>query len=38
MPVSGRAPALKTGTTYQLFVMRDVGAVIANCLFTYPVP
>jgi hypothetical protein len=36
IPVSGRAPALTAGSTYQLFVMRDVGSVTANCLFTYP--
>lgn len=38
IPLAGRAPALQVGTTYQLFVMRDVGSVAANCLFTYPVP
>jgi hypothetical protein len=38
IPVSSRAPELKAGTTYQLFVLRDVGAVAANCWFTYPVP
>lgn len=36
IPASGRAPALKAGTTYHLFVMRDMGAVTTNCLFTYP--
>jgi hypothetical protein len=35
MPERGKAPALKRGETYQLYVLRDVGLPIANCSFRF---
>lgn len=35
IPEKDRAPELKVGSTYQLYVLRDVGLPIANCLFTF---
>jgi hypothetical protein len=35
IPEDTRAPELKVGQTYQLYVLRDVGVPIANCLFTF---
>jgi hypothetical protein len=35
IPSRSRAPELKVGETYQLYVLRDVGLPIANCLFTF---
>jgi hypothetical protein len=35
LPERGEAPTLKRGTTYQLYVLRDVGVPIANCKFTF---
>jgi hypothetical protein len=35
IPERERAPALKVGSTYQLYVLRDVGLPVANCLFTF---
>lgn len=34
-PETGRAPALKKGSTYQLFASIDVGLPITNCTFVY---
>jgi hypothetical protein len=38
IPSEGRAPKLVPGTTYHLFVLRDIAAVGTNCLFTYAGP
>jgi hypothetical protein len=35
LPERGEAPELKRGTTYQLYVLRDVGLPIANCKFMF---
>jgi hypothetical protein len=37
LPEASAAPALQQGMTYQLFVELDMGFVIENCLFEYPV-
>lgn len=34
MPILGPAPELTPNETYQLYVLRDVGLPITNCLFT----
>ncbi len=36
VPAAGAPPALEDGTTYLLYVLRDIGFPIARCLFTYP--
>lgn len=36
LPEDGSAPALVSGTRYQLAVMRDIGFPGVNCLFTAP--
>lgn len=38
VPENGKAPELKVGSTYQLYVMKDVGLPIANCLFEFGQP
>jgi hypothetical protein len=35
VPATGRALALKHGTTYHLFILQDIGIVSENCLFTF---
>jgi hypothetical protein len=35
LPVTGRAPALVRGRTYQLVAFLDMGFPVTNCLFTY---
>jgi hypothetical protein len=38
LPERDPAPALKVGTTYQLYVLKDVGLPVANCLFEFGAP
>jgi hypothetical protein len=35
VPKSSHAPTLERGTRYQLYVLRDVGLPVTNCVFTY---
>jgi hypothetical protein len=35
IPESGRAPALISGRSYQLFVAEDMALPVTNCVFTY---
>ncbi len=34
-PEAARAPALERGTSYHLYVLKDMGLPVANCLFTF---
>jgi hypothetical protein len=38
IPAQGAPEALADGTTYYIYVLKDIGFPIARCLFTYPAP
>ncbi len=38
IPERGTAPALERGKRYQLYVLRDVGIPVANCVFEFGAP
>lgn len=37
IPETGAPPALESGKTYYIYVLKDIGFPLARCLFTYPV-